>query len=277
MTMSMGWLFIVSVLAGSIGALSGMGGGVVLIPVLTSCGIDIKRAIAISAISVIAISSSAASNYVKGHLANLKVSTFLEMFAVVGALVGASLAVIAQPRLLYGLCGVVLLLSCVVLWTQRNDEWHPLGHQDAFSRWLRLSGSYYDHAQRQTITYDGSRAGLGGILMFATGLVAGLLGIGGSALTVLTQHLVMGLPPKVAVTTSNLIIGSMALAGASVYLEARLIEVQLAAPVILGVFLGAFAGSKMLVGVTNRFVRIIFLCVVMSLGVEMLLHAWRSF
>ena len=274
--MSAGPLFVVSILAGVIGAVGGMGGGVVLIPILTSCGLDIKHAIAISIISVMAISSSAASNYVKGHLANLKVSAFLELFAVVGALIGASLTLAANPRRLFLLCGALFFTSWMVLWKQRGPEGEGILQPDALSGILQLNGSYYDAGQRQTIHYHGTRAALGGMFMFGAGLVAGLLGIGGSAFTVLIQHAVMRLPPKVAVTTSNLIMGSVALAGASVYLEARLIDSKLLAPVILGVFLGAFVGSKMLIRLPSRVIRRTFLSLLAVLGLEMILHGIRG-
>ena len=275
--MSEGWLLLVSVVAGLVGSLSGLGGGVVLIPFLTSCGIDIKHAIATSVVSVIAISVSAASNYVRGHLANLKVSAFLEMFAIAGALTGAAFTVLATPRTLFLLCGVTFLLSCRILWKHQRGLRGPRGEPDALSRTLELTGSYYDYTERKTLAYAATRASLGGPCMFGAGLIASLLGIGGSAFTVLVQELIMGLPPKVAVTTSNLIIGTMALAGASVYLEAGLIAPKLVAPVILGVSLGALLGSWLLVRFTNRIVQRILLLVLIMFGVEMLLHGTRGF
>jgi uncharacterized protein len=140
------------------------------------------------------------------------------------------------------------------------------------SNWLELSGSYYDQATHETISYRAVRAHLGALLMFGAGLVAGLLGIGAGALKVLIHDLVMGLPPKVSTTTSNLIIGVTALAGASVYLAAGLVDPGLIAPVILGVVTGAFLGTRVLVRVTNQAVRNIFLVVLIVLGVEMLLR-----
>ncbi len=269
-------LLLISGLAGFIGAMSGMGGGIVLIPALTLLGVDIKHAIAISIVSVIATSSGAASAYVRDRITNLKVGMFLEMFTIVGALAGASITVAVSRRPLFIIFGVVLLASWVTLFVQRHEHWRPVGRQDALSRWLELHGSYYDQAAQETIRYRAGRAYLGGPLMFGAGLVAGLLGIGAGALKVLIHDLVMGLPPKVSTTTSNLIIGVTALAGTSVYLAAGFIDPGLTAPVMLGVLLGAFLGTRVLVRLTNLTVRRFFLVVLVVLGIEMIVRGIRG-
>jgi uncharacterized membrane protein YfcA len=273
---SLGLLLFVSTVAGLVGAMAGMGGGVVLIPALTFLGVDIKRAIAISIVSVIATSSGSASAYVRDHITNLKVGMFLEMFTIVGALVGASIAIASSQRVLFLLFGGVLLASWLALWLQRKEAWRPVAPQDRVSRWLELEGSYYDRAIGQCIGYRAGLAHLGGPLMFGAGVIAGLLGIGAGALKVLIHDLVMGLPPKVSTTTSNLIIGVTALAGTSVYLAAGLIDPGLAAPVVLGVTAGAFAGTRVLVRVTNETVRRIFLGVLIVLALEMIVRGIRS-
>lgn len=269
-------LLVISVAAGFVGAMSGMGGGVVLIPTLTLVGMDIKHAIAISIVSVIATSSGSASAYVRDHITNLKVGMFLEMFTILGAISGAAITVVSSRRPLFLLFGLVLLGTWVALFFQRHEHWTPAARVDRFSRWLELSGTYYDRAQRQTITYEGARAWAGGPLMFLAGVIAGLLGVGAGALKVLIHDLVMGLPPKVSTTTSNLIIGVTALAGTSVYLAAGLINPGLAAPVILGVGAGAFLGTKLLVRLSNLAVRRIFLVVLLVLGAEMLIRGIRG-
>lgn len=274
--MSFELLFFISLLAGFVGAMSGMGGGVVLIPALTFLGIDIKHAIAISIVSVIATSSGSASAYVRDRITNLKVGMFLEMFTIVGALVGAAITLASTQRPLFIIFGLVLLASWGTLLWHRHEDWRPVTHQDRFSHWLELEGSYYDQAVGQTILYRGTHAYLGGPLMFGAGLIAGLLGIGAGALKVLIHDLVMGLPPKVSTTTSNLIIGVTALAGASVYLAVGLIDPGLAAPVILGVVLGAFIGTRLLVRLTNQTVRHFFLVVLLLLGVEMIVRGIRG-
>jgi len=262
-------LFPVSVVAGFIGAMSGMGGGIILIPALTILGVDIKHAIAISILSVIATSSGSASAYVRDHITNLKVGMFLEMFTIVGALVGAVITLASSPRPLYIAFGCVLLGSWLALLIAGHESWHA-GEQDAVSRWLELEGSYFDQAQESTIHYKARRAYFGAPLMFGAGLIAGLLGIGAGAVKVLIHDLVMGLPPKVSTTTSNLIIGVTALAGTSVYLVHGLIDPGMAAPVVLGVVAGAFLGTRVLVRITNRAVRKFFLVVLIALAGEMI-------
>jgi uncharacterized membrane protein YfcA len=201
---------------------------------------------------------------------------FLEMFTIVGALVGAAITMASAQRPLFIIFGIVLLASWGTLFWQRRAMWRPVNHQDRFSQWLELEGSYYDQAVGQTIHYRATRAYLGGPLMFGAGVIAGLLGIGAGALKVLIHDLVMGLPPKVSTTTSNLIIGVTALAGTSVYLAAGLIEPGLAAPVILGVVLGAFLGTRLLIKLTNQTVRRIFLIVLLVLGIEMIVRGMRN-
>jgi uncharacterized protein len=274
--MSFGALLGVSVVAGFVGAMSGMGGGVVLIPALTLLGIDIKHAIAISIVSVIATSSGSASAYVRDRIANLKVGMFLEMFTIIGALAGAAITLASSQRWLYIAFALVLLGSWLALFVQRHQHWHSRAHQDAFSRWFELEGSYYDQAVGKTILYKGVRAYVAGPAMFGAGLIAGLLGIGAGAVKVLIHDLIMGLPPKVSTTTSNLIIGVTALAGTSVYLAAGLVDPGLTAPVILGVVLGAYAGTRLLVRLTNQAVQQFFLIVLLVLGAEMLLRGIRG-
>ena len=269
-------LFAISIAAGFVGAMSGMGGGVVLIPALTLYGMDIKNAIAISIVSVIATSSGSASAYVRDRITNLKVGMFLEVFTILGAIAGAAITLVSGQSVLFIAFAVVLLGSWLALYLQRHQVWRPVAQQDAFSRWLELEGSYHDQATNQTIHYRAARAYFAGPLMFGAGLIAGLLGIGAGALKVLIHDLVMGLPPKVSTTTSNLIIGVTALAGTSVYLAGGVIDPGLVAPVMLGVLLGAFIGTRLLVRLSNQAVRQFFLIVLLVLGLEMLVRGIRG-
>lgn len=269
-------LFLISVLAGFVGAIGGMGGGIILIPALTLLGVDIKHAIAISILSVIATSSGSASAYVRDHITNLKVGMFLEMFTIVGALAGARITLASSPRPLYLIFAAVLLGSWVALVASGRYSLQDSQVQDGFSRWLELEGSYPDQVLGKTVHYMGRRAYFGAPLMFVAGVIAGLLGIGAGAVKVLIHDLVMGLPPKVSTTTSNLIIGVTALAGTSVYLYAGLIHPGLAAPVILGVVAGAFLGTRILVRLSNQTVRKVFLFILLILAIEMAVRGLRG-
>jgi uncharacterized protein len=275
--MSFELLLLISLVAGFVGAMSGMGGGVVLIPAMTFFGLDIKHAIAVSIVSVIATSSGSASAYVRDRITNLKVGMFLEMFTIIGALTGAAITMASGQRPLFFAFGVVLLGSWAALFAERRQRWQAKERQDAFSRWLELEGSYEDLAARETIAYRAVRAYIGGPLMFGAGMIAGLLGIGAGALKVLIHDLVMGLPPKVSTTTSNLIIGVTALAGTSVYLAGGLVDPGLVAPVMLGVVIGAFIGTRVLVRVSNEAVRRFFQVVLAVLGIEMIVRGMRGF
>ncbi|MDD5216655.1 MAG: sulfite exporter TauE/SafE family protein [Candidatus Omnitrophica bacterium] len=266
-------LIFVSIIAGFVGALSGMGGGIILIPALTFFGLDIKQAIALSMISVIATSSGAASAYARDHLTNLKVGMFLEMFTMMGALAGASITVVSGQRFLFLIFGMVLLLSWGMSLVQYRAVWKPASRQDRFSQWLELEGKYYDQTEHRVVEYKAVRAPIGGVLMFIAGMIAGLLGIGAGAVKVLIHDLIMKLPPKVSTTTSNLIIGVTALAGTGVYLSAGFIRPGLAALVILGVVIGSFLGTRLFVRLSNQAVRWFFLVVLLALGVQMI---WRG-
>jgi len=272
------WLALgVSVVAGLIGALSGMGGGIVLVPALTLLGVDIKSAIPISIVSVIATSSGSAAAYVRDRMTNLKIGMFLEMFTITGAIAGAHLSLASGQGFLFVLFGLVLLASWATLFVRRRAEWEPANDQDAFSRWLELSGHYEDQAAHRTISYRARHAYLGGPMMLMAGLAAGMLGIGAGALKVMIQDLVMDLPPKVSSTTSNMIIGVTALAGAGVYLAAGQIDPGLVAPVIIGVVTGAFVGTRLLVRMTNESVSRLFRVVLLILGAEMVLRGMGVF
>ena len=262
-----------SILAGLIGSMTGMGGGIVLIPWLTWSGMGIRQAIALSTLSMLVISNTAAARYTRRHLPNFRVAAFLEFFAVIGALAGSLLTTLIDSRWLFLLCGGMFFLCSKLSWEPRQEEAHsPTVHQDRLSQWFRFEGSYYDHAEGRTIHYRGRHAGLGGVLMIGAGFISGLLGFGGSGFAVLINGWVIGLPPKVALTTSHLIISVMALASTQVYLESGLIPLPLAIPILLGVMLGAYIGSGMVVHLQNRTIRYLFLGVLLILGAEMFAH-----
>jgi uncharacterized membrane protein YfcA len=265
-------LLLVSALAGFVGSMAGMGGGVILIPFLTLEGVDIKVAIAASMVSVIATSSGAASAYVKDRISNVRIGMFLEMFTAAGAILGAAITVASGARLLFILFGIVLFSSWLVLFMRQNDGVPTVQNQDRLSAFLKLQGTYHDQASDSDIDYRATRAYLGGPLIFGAGLIAGMLGIGAGALKVLIHDIVMGLPPKVSTATSNFIIGVTALAGSSVYLASGLIDPALAGPVALGVLAGSFAGTRVFMKMRNRTVRYFFMGVLLLLGGQMILR-----
>lgn len=269
-------IFLVALVAGFFGAMTGLGGGTVIVPALTFLGVDIKLAIAATMVSVVATSCSSAAMYVRQGLVNLKVGMYLEMFTVVGAVIGASITLVSGRQFLFVIFGAVLIAAGASLVVKQRLSPKPasLDRQDRFSSWLGLAGSYDDLAEGRHIVYYPTRAGPGGLLMLVAGVIAGLLGIGAGAFKVLVQDLAMGLPTKVSTSTSNMIIGVTALAGSSVYLSAGLVEPDLAVPVILGVVVGAFVGTLLLVRITNRTIQRYFVVVVVLIGVFMILRGF---
>jgi uncharacterized membrane protein YfcA len=269
-------LLAISFTAGILGAMTGIGGGIVLIPVLTLIGVPIKYAIAASIMSTIATSSGSASAYVRDRLSNIRIGMYLEMFTVPGAILGATIAVILPTRydfILFFSFAAVLLVSWQQLLFRRKGEEHPfVEKQDRVSRWLGMEGIYFEKSSNKWICYKANRAAQGGAAMFGVGIIAGLLGIGAGALKVSVMDLIMRMSSKVSTTTSNFIIGVTALAGSSVFLAAGLVNVGLVAPVMMGVTVGAIVGTRLLVKMRNSQIRVMFLFVLLSLALEMILR-----
>jgi uncharacterized protein len=257
-----------SVGAGFLGSLTGLGGGVVLVPLLALVfGVDIRYAIGASLISVIATSSGAAAAYVKEGYTNLRVGMFLEIATTVGALGGAFLAARVPTSWIAVTFGVVLIHSAYLSSRTPGPE-AAEGASDAWARRLRLDGSYPTPSGPRAYQVRAVPTGFG--LMFGAGMLSGLLGIGSGAIKVLAMDRAMHLPFKVSTTTSNFMIGVTAAASAGVYLNRGYIDPGLAMPVMLGVLLGSLVGARVLAWARTRLLRIIFSLVILLLGVEMI-------
>jgi uncharacterized membrane protein YfcA len=263
-------LFIISIAAGVLGSLIGLGGGVVVVPVLTLLfHVDIRLAIGASIVSVIATSSGAAAAYVRERMTNLRVGMFLEIATTTGAVTGAYLTTLLPARALFVLFGVVLAYSAVATYRKRHAD-HPLAvSHDRIANALRFHGAYYDEAVGKEIPYavTGTLPGLG--MMYVAGLVSALLGIGSGALKVPAMDLAMHLPMKVSTATSNFMIGVTAAASAGVYFARGQIDPIIAAPVAAGVLGGATIGARVLGKIENKVVRLIFVVVLIVIALEM--------
>lgn len=265
--------FLASGAAGFIGALDGVGGGLVLVPILTLMGVDIREAIPLGAVCTVVISNGASPVFLRRHLPNIRAGAFLELFAIPGALIGAVLTNMTSRRYLFLFCGSLLFISWFALWRKWRQKPHTLALESATpGKESMLIGSYYDYDDGKTVVYEGRYPMLGGLCMFGMGLVAGFLGGGGGVFTVLIVDLVIGFPTKVALTMSNLIMGTVALASLGVYLEKGLVDAPLMIPVVLGVLAGAFLGAQTLLRLKGQVVRTIFLCVLALLSLRMLHH-----
>jgi hypothetical protein len=259
----------ISVLVGFLGSLTGLGGASILVPLLVLLGIPVKEAIASGMVAIMATSSGSAASYVRERITNVKVAMYLEMFTITGAIVGATITTIIAPIYLYFFFAA-FLLSSFFKFRPVNQDFVPAQSQDRVSRWLDLSGSYFDEATRRTIEYRVTHAILGGIGMLVAGLAAGMLGIGAGAFKVTVQENILRMPPKVSSTTSNFIIGMTALAGVSVYLFSGLLNLTLMAPMAIGTTIGAVAGGRVLNRIGDKSLRILFLVVVVLLILQML-------
>jgi uncharacterized membrane protein YfcA len=270
-------LLLLSAVAGFVGSLTGLGGGVVLVPVYTLVlGVPIEYAAGASLVSTIATSLDTSVAYVRDRITNVRIGMSLEVATSLGALTG-SLAValiysLGLQRLVYVVFGAVLLLSSYtqmkVLTTARRARPPP----DRWTKRLRLYGRYYDALEGREVEYYGVRWWLGALVMFSAGVVSGFLGIGGGALKVLAMDWAMALPIKVSTATSNFMIGVTAATSSAVYWTHGYIQPFLASATALGVLLGAFAGSKILPRLKSRSVRLIFTAILIILGLQMILR-----
>src|SRR6476620_6293110 len=235
----------ISVVAGGLGSLLGLGGGIIIIPVLTLLfHIDIRYAIGASIVSVIATSSGAAAAYVRERMTNLRVAMVLELATSAGALTGAYLAGQLTVRWLYVIFGIVTGYSALMMFRKRHESLDEFAVHAPWADYLRLHSSYYDERAGREIFYRVARTRVGLMLMYVAGVVSGLLGIGSGALKVPAMDLTMKLPIKVSSATSNFMIGVTAVASAGIYLARGYINPFLAAPVALGVLLGSIAGTR---------------------------------
>jgi hypothetical protein len=258
-----------AVLAGFIGSLLGLGGAVILTPVLTFFGLDIRIAIAAGMVAIIATSSGSASSYVKEGLSNIRAAFYLEMFTAVGAIVGATITSFIDPVFLYFFFAAFLGTSFYGILGKRNREF-PNVKQDGLARWLGLEGSYFDKPIGKEVHYELTRPAAAGPGMFVAGVAAGMLGIGAGGFKVSIHELVMGMPSKVSTATSNFIIGMTALAGASVYFTSGFLYLNLAATLAIGTTVGSTLGARVLPRMRNRSVKAWFLIVLAVLIIEML-------
>src|SRR6266852_8830652 len=257
-----------SLAAGFLGSLTGLGGGVVLVPLLTLFfKVDIRYAIGASLVSVIATSSGAAAAYVKEGFSNIRIGMFLEIATTLGALSGAFLAVWVSTKAIAIVFGVVLVVSAFLSrkprsLAERNSPPDPLATR------LRLNGSFPDLEGMRNYNVQRVPAGFG--IMFGAGALSGLLGIGSGALKVLAMDQAMRIPFKVSTTTSNFMIGVTAAASAGVYLSQGYIDPGLSMPVMLGVLAGSLVGTRILVQAETKWLRLIFSIVILLLGAQMI-------
>jgi len=268
---------IIAVLAGFLGSLVGLGGGIIITPALTILfGIDIKYAIGASIIAVIATSSGSAIAFVKDHVSNMRVGMLLEVFTTVGGVVGALMAGIFSSKLLYIFFSLILLnsfygmLKKTGLITKVKKEEEKV-ENDKYADKYKLNSTYYDKATGETVKYNVTNVPQGSLVMFGAGFASGLLGIGSGAFKVVALDTYMKLPIKVSTATSNFMMGVTATASALIYFFNGTINPVVAAPIAIGTLIGSRTGAKVMQRLDAKYIRYIFLPILLFTIINMFL------
>lgn len=264
-------LSLISIVAGFLGSLVGIGGGIVIVPALTLIyHVDIRLAIGASLLSVIATSSGAAVTYVRERLTNIRAGMFLEMATTVGAIIGAYITTLFSSNILFILFAAVLTYSALAMFLKRHQAEVLTSSKDRIANYFNLHGSYFDKNENKEIAYKVSGTKLGLILMYVAGMISALLGVGSGALKVPAMDIAMHMPIKASAATSDFMIGVTAAASAGAYFARGQINPFIAAPVVIGILVGAVVGSRLLNKITPKFVQALFMVVLIIVAVEML-------
>ncbi|HIX02202.1 MAG TPA: sulfite exporter TauE/SafE family protein [Candidatus Ligilactobacillus excrementigallinarum] len=270
-------MLLIGLFAGTMGAILGIGGGMIITPIITlGLGLNIKYAIGASIIAVIATSSGSTIAFLKDDVLNLRVAMFLEIATSIGAIVGALLTGVFNPAILYFLFGCLLLFSSynMIRKLRQGKEVLHRATPDKLAEKLKLNNSYYDKNLHQQVDYDVENVPGGMAIMFGAGLASGLLGIGSGAFKVMALDNVMKMPLKPSSATSNLMMGVTAAASATIYFFNGSIRPEIAVPLSLGIIVGAAIGSRIMQHLPSRIIRIIFIPILMYLGLQMALKAF---
>lgn len=263
-------LFAGSLGAGALGSALGMAGGIFVVPLLTLVAqVPFPAAVAVSLVSVIACSCASAPGFLAAGLPNLRLALVLEVFTALGALVGVLMIGLVPSTVLFGVFAAVLLASAVQIIAGRRE---PVAATGA-SRHPRLDGVHTDR-EGQVVPYRVARLPLGMTLMFGAGTLSALLGIGSGVLKIPAMDAAMRLPIKVSSATANLMIGVTACGAAAAYLLAGTLDLQLAAPVVLGSLAGSVIGAQVLIRLAGHSLRIVFMVVLVALAIPMAANAF---
>jgi len=264
-------LFSVSILAGFLGAVLGIGGGMIVVPVLTLYfEVDIRYAIAASLVSIVATSSGAAASFLRDHLTNLRVAVVLEIGTVAGAVTGFLIVTWIEPKLLFLVFGFFLLFSVSMMLRKRGDNLADVDHP--WSRALKLGGTFSDETGKR-IDYKVANVPVGLAVMYVAGVLSAILGIGSGVLKVLAMDSAMKLPIKVSSATSNFMIGVTATASAGAYFLQGMIRPEIAAPVAVGIIIGSWFGARAMIAMKPKTIRYLFATL---LGVVSFQMIWRG-
>ena len=268
-------LFVGAICAGLLGSLTGLGGGVIIIPLLTlGFGVDMRFAVGSALVTSIATSSGAASAYIREGITNTRIGMFLEIATTTGAVVGALVAMYLPTNILALIYGIILIFSAMMTVRKKNANIDYSAPGDKLATTLKLNSSYPTKAG--VVKYNVHGVAGGYSLMTLAGMLSGILGIGSGAVKVLAMDTVMKIPFKVSTTTSNFMVGVTAAASAVIYLQRGYIDPGLAMPIVPGVLLGAFFGSKILMKANVGLLRIIFSVLITFIALQMIYNAFTG-
>lgn len=263
-------LFATSLFAGFIGAMMGVGGGIVVVPVLVSVlHVPVRLAVGASMVGVVATSSAAAAVYVRDRLSNLRLGILASSLSVLGALAGVLVGKVSGGRVVTGVFAVVLVVAGLAMLRRHRDRAVPPGTGGFLERSLSLTGRYEDRATGETVRYGVRHVHLGLLSMLGAGLVSGLLGVGGGIFQVPVMDAVMGMPIKAATATSNFMMGITAAAGATAYFAMGEVHPLVAGPVTIGVFFGSLLGARVMPRVRDSRLRHAFVAMLFLLAAVM--------
>ncbi|WP_235814728.1 sulfite exporter TauE/SafE family protein [Propionispora sp. 2/2-37] len=264
-------ILMIAIFAGILGSVLGLGGGMIVTPALTLLfGVDIQHAIGASLISVIATSSGAAVTYIRDKLTNIRIGMFLEIATTVGAITGAVIGGIIPPTLLYFIFGLQLLYSALAMLKKVKQELPGEVELGKTAGLLKLQGTYYDKALQKQVDYNVDNVSGAFTVMYGAGVISGLLGIGSGSFKVMAMDIFMKLPLKVSSATSNFMMGVTGAASAGIYLFRGDINPAIAAPVALGVLMGAAAGTHIMQRLKSKTIRKLFIPILLYVALQMM-------
>ena len=266
-------MLLVGFFAGTMGAILGIGGGMIITPIITlGMGLNIKYAIGASIVAVIATSSGSTIAFLKDDVLNIRVAMFLEIATSIGAIIGALLTGVFDPGILYFLFGCLLLFSSWNMYRKLKNGQEVLHRAtpDKLATKLKLNSSYYDKNLHQQIDYQVENIPIGFMIMFGAGFASGLLGIGSGAFKVMALDNAMKMPLKPSSATSNLMMGVTAAASAAIYFFNGSIRPEIAVPLSLGIIGGAALGSHIMQKLPSKVIRLIFIPILIYLGLQMI-------
>ena len=265
--------FVASLGAGAFGALAGVGGGLITVPLLVALGVEVHTAIGVSLLGVISISAAGSASYLKAGFANRRLGLTLLVATAAGGIVGGYAAGLLDARILSGLFGVVLVVVAVQMLRARSrPPAEVIGEPTAFE----IDASYVEPTTGETIEYRARNVGAAGALSLLAGAISGLLGVGGGIVNVPTMNVLMHVPIRVATATSTYMLGATAAASAVLYLSRGQIDMILAAAVVAGVFMGATVGARYSRRVPRQMLSTVFVIVAAVFAVQMLLRFLAS-